>query len=252
VPLGFVQGFSFSPDGTRIAFGNLSPGFHPLAPAGGQIYLRDLVAGTTSLVSVNAAGTNSGRGGSLGPVFSPDGRSIAFTSSAGDLASGDANTCPTPSGSFFAPCRDVFVRDLEAGSTTLVSAPAGAPGGGAAVPSWDPAFAPDGRSLAFTSQATGFGPRDTNGAADVYVRDLRGGRTSLLSANAAGDDAGDGPSGPGFAWGLDGRRITFTSQASDLSVAGGMPDGNGVTDVYLGTHRPARPPEPPGLRADGG
>jgi Tol biopolymer transport system component len=311
VRLGFMQGFSFSPDGTTIAFGNLAPGFHPLAPTGGQIYLRDLaagatdlvsinpagtaggvrdstrpvfspdgrriafqsaandlgptdtsvcwenpqstsvchdvyvrdlVAGTTSLVSVNAAGTNSGRGGSREPVFSPDGRSIAFTSSAGDLVAGDASTCPTPSGSFFAPCRDVFLRDLVAGTTTLVSVPAGAPGGGPAVPSWAPAFSPDGRSLAFTSQATGFGPRDTNGADDVYVRDLRAGRTSLLSANAAGDDAGDGPSGPGFSWGPDGRRIAFASQAADLAAAGGVPDGNGVADIYLGTHRPARPP----------
>ena len=45
--------------------------------------MRDLTTGTTTLVSHDAAGTGSGNGSTvLRPAFSPDGRKVAFTSTA--------------------------------------------------------------------------------------------------------------------------------------------------------------------------
>ena len=69
-----------------------------------DIFVRDLVAGTTTLVSVS---TNGGpaNGASTDPVMTPDGRYVAFISSASNLVPGDTNGIP-----------DVFVRDLVAGT----------------------------------------------------------------------------------------------------------------------------------------
>ena len=62
------------------------------------------------MASVNRAGTDSGNNGSFDPVISADGRFVAFFSEASDLVATDTN------GSL-----DVFVRNLQKGTTTLVS-----------------------------------------------------------------------------------------------------------------------------------
>ena len=91
-------------------------------------------------------------------------------------------------------------------------------------------LSPDGTRIAFDSRAGDLGPRDTNAGDDVDVRDLATDTTTLVSANAAGDDSGNGDSGlPSFS--PDGQRIAFRSLASDL----GPTDGNGTFDVYVAT-----------------
>lgn len=55
-----------------------------------DVFVRDLSAGTTELVSVDTGG-DSDNGRSFGPVISADGSTIAFQSWASDLVSGDFN-----------------------------------------------------------------------------------------------------------------------------------------------------------------
>jgi len=74
-----------------------------------DIFVRDLQAGTNILVSV-AVGGGFANGASTDPVMTPDGRWIAFISAATNLVAGDTNGIP-----------DVFIRDLVAQTTTLVS-----------------------------------------------------------------------------------------------------------------------------------
>src|SRR5882672_10749136 len=62
----------------------------------------------------------SGSGNSFAPVFSGDGRSIVFVSQAKDLVSNGVAS----------PFLDVFVRDLTAGRTMLVTANTNGLGGG--------------------------------------------------------------------------------------------------------------------------
>ncbi len=64
------------------------------------------------LVSINAAGTGTGDGPSREPVISRDGRHVVFVSAATDLVPDATDTNGFD---------DVFVRDLRAGTTTLVS-----------------------------------------------------------------------------------------------------------------------------------
>jgi len=66
-----------------------------------DIFMRDLVAGTTMLLSINPQGTSSGNKLSSRPVLAPDGRTVAFQSFASDLVAGDYNNT-----------RDIFVVRL--------------------------------------------------------------------------------------------------------------------------------------------
>ena len=136
-----------------------------------DIFVRNLTAGTTALVSVAPDGTP-GNDASTDPVMTPDGRYVAFISSASNLVAGDTNGIP-----------DVFVRDLVLGTNYLVSV--GAVGANTIMAT--PVMTPDGRSVAFFSTATNLVsavPATTLG--EVYVRDRVAGITTWASTNAAG------------------------------------------------------------------
>jgi hypothetical protein len=138
-----------------------------------DVFIRDMVAGVTVLVS---AATNGGwaNGASQNSVLTPDGGKVVFVSAASNLVPGDTNGIP-----------DVFVRDWQAGVTTLASVGAIATNfsvlqGG----SDSPSITPDGRYVAFYSAATNLVPGLTNLGGDVYVRDLVG-ATSWWASVAA-------------------------------------------------------------------
>ncbi len=181
-----------------------------------DIYVRDLVAGTTTLVSVNGAGTDSGNSGSISPVISADGQVVVFVSEASNLSSTDTNGSS-----------DIYVRDLVAGTTTLVSVNgAGTDSGNSG--SFSPVISANGQLVAFFSSASNLGPTDTNGSSDIYVRDLVAGTTTLVSVNGDGSDSGNsGSSFPVIS--ADGRLVAFESYASDLWPT----DTNNSPDIYV-------------------
>ena len=75
-----------------------------------NVFLRDNMAQTTTLVSVNQAGTGGGNGDSFPTGISTNGQFALFESSASDLVANDTNNAS-----------DIFVRDVVNGTTTLVS-----------------------------------------------------------------------------------------------------------------------------------
>jgi Tol biopolymer transport system component len=75
-----------------------------------DVFVRDLVAGTNSIVSLDTNGFADANGNSFQPVISADGHYLAFSSYATNLVSNDTNNGSA-----------VFVRDLTAGVTALVS-----------------------------------------------------------------------------------------------------------------------------------
>lgn len=174
-----------------------------------DVFVRDLVANTTTLVSVNLAGTASGNNESGEPPREPgisaSGRFVVFTSLADDLVTNDGNGQ-----------RDVFVRDLAAGTTTLVSVAANGGGSGDG-PSGDAVISDDGGTVAFTSFAGNLVSNTTLRVQNVYVRDLRSGVTTLLSTVHNGAGGANAPSGNPKISG-NGRVVAFDSRASDLSV----------------------------------
>jgi Tol biopolymer transport system component len=158
------------------------------------------------------------------PVFSGNGRFVAFTSPAANLVDGDTNGV-----------RDVFVRDLLTRTTARVSV--GSDGHqGDENSDYSASLNYDGTLVAFGSQAgldsphantgcKGFFP--TEACTDIYLRDRTRGLTTVLSVAANGGAANNHSSDPRIS--ADGRFVVFTSAASNL-VPG---DTNGVVDVFL-------------------
>ena len=175
-----------------------------------DVFVRDLHTGTSVLVSVNRAGTGPGNGASQTPVISADGRFVAFASLASDLVDGDTNGLS-----------DVFVRDLVAGTTRLVSRAFGGTGsaGGA---SYRPAMSADGRWIAFESHATNLlAPEraavDVNGGqADVFVFDRQTETVQPVSIRTDGTRMGwESSTDPVVT--PDGRYVLFQSHANNLA-----------------------------------
>jgi Tol biopolymer transport system component len=165
-----------------------------------DIFVRDMVAGTTTLLSINQSGTSSGNGASSTPAMTPDGRFVAFVSTANDLVADDTNGIP-----------DVFVRDLQTAVTTLVSV--GAQPVTRARPYavvGSPVMTPDGRFIAFSSTASNLVTSPRPVAQEIYVRDLATGRTTWASTNVA-PTAGPASYGPMLS--DDGRYVAFKTAA---------------------------------------
>ncbi len=181
-----------------------------LAACAGSVYATP---GDTLVISLGPGGVL-GNLPSIAPSISGDATRVAFQSSASNLVAGDTNAKD-----------DVLVRDLTAGANAAASLNSGGAFGNDN--SGPCAISADGRYVAFSSLATNLTPGDTNALADVFVRDLLTGITTMVSLDAAGGPSNGASGTPAIS--EDGRYVAFESAASDL-VAG---DTNGVTDIFV-------------------
>jgi Tol biopolymer transport system component len=147
------------------------------------------------------------------PSISTDGRYVAFSSEVRDLVPGDTNR------KF-----DCFVLDRRTKKIRRVSL--GAQGQQGNGESSGAVISADGRYVAFSSTATNLVRRDTNGADDIFVRDLRAGTTRRVSLTVAGRQT-DGTSG-GPVLSADGRYLLYLSAARNL-----MPGAMGGADFHI-------------------
>ena len=171
----------------------------------------------TQLVSATPAGASADDAATFGrPQWSANGR-VVFTSASAKLVQGDTNGH-----------RDVFVRDIATGTTTLVSV--GLNGVPANNDSDDASISADGRYVAFGSLASNLVPGDSNGFSDVFVRDLQTSTTTRISIPAAGGQAnGHSAFGSPAMISAGGRYVAFSSTAQNL--APGKPDF--TREVYV-------------------
>jgi Tol biopolymer transport system component len=154
------------------------------------------------------------------PVISGDGKMVAFESAASNLEKPTVLGKATDTNK----ARDVFVRDLGAGTTTRVSvASDGKQGLGESV---RPSISADGRFVAFQSDAV-LQPDDTNKKTDVYLHDMGTGETSRISIGAAGAEGNAGSFSPSLS--ADGHLVAYWSNASDLVAD----DTNKTGDVFV-------------------
>src|SRR6266566_4232765 len=112
---------------------------------------------------------------------------------------------------------------IRAISITLISAAADGTQGNRW--SLDPVFSPDGTKVAFDSYASNLVPGDTNGANDIFIKDLITGAVTRVSTAADGTEA-NGGSGIGD-FSPDGSSLMFASDASNLvpnDTNGARPD----------------------------
>jgi Tol biopolymer transport system component len=225
------SGAAISGDGRQVAFvgyaRDLAPAYpydlyydydyeewrvdYPYTP---QVFLRDRTAGT-SLVSISSSGSGA-YGESGGPAISADGRYVAFWSHDEWLTYDAWNRMP-----------DYFVHDTVTKTTERVSlasaqptvnCPACARGHGG---TQTPAISADGRYVAFVSDSADLVPGDTNGSADVFVRDriaMKTTRVSVATSGAQADSASGAQSPPAIS--ADGTLVAFDSYATNLDAEG--------------------------------
>ncbi len=163
-----------STNGRYIAFVSDAPNLVPNDTNGcSDVFVRDLVAGSNILVSVAADGVSSATGLSLDPAISPDGRYVAFTSIATNLAGGTI----TGKG-------DIYVRNLATGSTTLASINLNGTGSGNGA-SLSPWISAGGKYVLFRSTSGNLnGSGAASGSINLYLRDIAAGITYALTTNA--------------------------------------------------------------------
>jgi Tol biopolymer transport system component len=201
---------------TRITDGNGGSAVGGLSADGRRLvfasYASDLVDGDTNNygdVFLYDADTQAitkltgGKGAGKSPSISADGHWIAFYSGAPNLVPDDKNHV-----------RDVFVYDVEAGTTRRIT------DGNAASQSTTSSISADGRWVTFYSDASDLVDGDTNNRTDVFLSDLQQGTTTRISQ---GNSHSLGPVISG-----DGRRLAFTSYASNLTPG----DVNAQADIF--------------------
>lgn len=252
---------SLSADGTKVAF--VSTATNLVAGdtnAGRDVFVKDLRTGAVVRATTRTGGAQVALGGKE-PSLSADGSRVAFTSFAPDLVDLDTNgqsdvfvktlatdvTVRASTGdqaggvvlsadglhvAFWQYARaqhvrDVYVTDLQNGKSVIASVRAD--GGKADDESSEPSLSADGSRVAFTSFATNLVPGDSNGAGDVFVKDLTTGAVTLASIKPKGRPGDFTSELPSLS--ADGASVAFMSFASNL-VAG---DTNHIEDVFVKT-----------------
>ncbi len=242
-----------SADGRYVAFCSLMENLVPgETPSNGAIFRRDLVAGTTELISggsapsisadgryvaysagwywglhvhdcdtgttervdVSSSGDPANAGLASTVAISGNGRFVAFDTFATNLVPGDTSNV------------DVFVHDRVTGRTERVSVSTnGIAGNGS---SYGAAISDDGRYVAFYSQASNLVPADADVQPDVFVHDRLTGRTEQVDVATDGSQ-GDAGSASYPSMSGDGRCVVFTSWAANFAPG----DTNGTGDAFV-------------------
>jgi Tol biopolymer transport system component len=173
--------------------------------------------GDTTLVSRRAADATAPANADSGPglAVSADGHYIAFESKASNL---DDAAQPGVT--------NIYKRDTQTGTTTLVSRMTGVDGAGADGDSAAPAISPAGRFIAFESVADNLSTADDNNVRNVFVRDTMFGTTTLVSQAPDGSAASGDSSHPSIS--ANGTMIAFDSTGHNLTAD----DTKTFTNVY--------------------
>ncbi len=194
---------SISSDGRYVAFYSGSTLTASDTYGGNDIFVRDTVANTTTQISMSSAGVG-GNGHSTSPRITPDGRYVAFVSSATNLEAGDTNNVG-----------DAFVRDTMLNTTTRVSYGVGGAQLDATVTALS--VSNDGQRIAFASRATNGLAGDTNNALDAFVRDRLTATTIMVSTSPLGEPSDLGirnATSPSLSG--DGHTVTFSSESRNI------------------------------------
>src|SRR5262245_28995202 len=175
-------------------------------------------------VSSSGAQGNRDSGDAHPPSVSADLRFVAFESDASNLVASDTNHAS-----------DVFVHDRTSGATVRVSVDSAGVEGDRT--SEQPSISMDGRYVAFVSFATNLVGGDSNGAADVFLRDRdpdgngifdeANATTTRISVKTGGVQSNGHSFGPSIS--ADGMKIAFFSFATNLVAS----DTNGDWDVFV-------------------
>jgi Tol biopolymer transport system component len=172
----------------------------------------------TTLVSRASGPAGVGANGDSGSgiAVSATGRFIAFESRAGNLS--DAAT---------AGVQNIYLRDTQTGTTTLISRASGPDGVVGDGDSSSPTISPVGRYVAFESSASNLTPDGGNSFKQIFIRDTFTNKTRLITRADDGTLANGDSSHPSVSGSA--HYVAFESDADNLSTE----DVDTVRNVYL-------------------
>ncbi len=213
---------SVTPDGRYVAFQSLARNLtsKPDQLDEWDVFVRDTRTGKTVKVSTGLKGAEAD-GTSVRPDITPDGRYVAFESTAGNLVKGDTTDLAT----------EIFVKDLKTGKTTRISKAQGPQEYGG---EYDPSISADGATIAFSSNRADLVKGDTNGSSDVFVWKRSTGRLTRVSVSSSGGQGGTGSYVPYS--GSENAQITANGktvvfQSGDDNLVKG--DTNNLSDIFV-------------------
>ncbi|MDX6586579.1 MAG: hypothetical protein QOI31_1052 [Solirubrobacterales bacterium] len=214
---------SISADGTTVGFQTTAMNLGGPLDGSGNVYVRELDANLTQLVSRESGQPGDGASGSSEEsAVSANGRYVAFRSSATELSNADSGSV------------DVFVYDRKEHTVQLVSRESQFTGGeGADNGSFAIDISDSGRYVSFRSSATNLSGVDLNAVIDVFVRDRTAKTTDLVSRVSGG---GAGADGDCFVPVISptGRYVGFLSIANNLSTEDDDAQQNAFSHDFLG------------------
>ena len=248
----------FSSDATNLVAGDSN--------GASDLFLKNLHSGTVTRVTTQSNGAPLAAGGNcLAGGMTPDGRVVTFNSNNAvfaknmqtgllSQASPPAGTVPQVTGFFGGAISDdgnkvvlltlpettyagayqfinvvparLMLRDLSNGSLVTLATDNGIVAQGEIVSNRF-AISPDGTRVAFVSSSASLVPGDTNGKADVFVRNLSDGTTVFASSTSDGVPAVTTVCCTAFYW-----NPTFVSN-TQLAFGTGQPGSLGETGLYL-------------------
>jgi Tol biopolymer transport system component len=193
-----------STDGNRVLFLSHAPNLVTNEELGPHLNLfaRDVFSDRTVLVSVSTNGHSGANASVTRYSVGSIGVHIVLETAASNLATNDTNDVS-----------DVFLQSFD-GRLQLISVNAAGTGPGNGR-SFNPLVSRYGERVIFESEASDLVANDTNGVADIFVREMRTRQTHLVSVNGAGTGPGNGPSGSPFLTEY-GAVVAFISRATDL------------------------------------
>jgi putative cell wall-binding protein/Tol biopolymer transport system component len=201
---------SFSSHGVRTATAATVAGLLLLAAGIDAARATQPGPGETQLISASSTGT-AGDADSSDAAISADGRFVAFSSKASNLGGAGGGA------------RQIYLRDLTTGVTTLVSA--GASGAGNA-DSTKPSISDDGGVVAYISRATNIAGPARSGISQVYTWTRATGVTSLETMNGALSPANAAVEQ--LALSGDGHSLAFSTPATNIT----SDDTRGVSQIF--------------------
>ncbi len=211
-----AESVSISADGSRVGFVSFSPLVPADADTENDVYMRDFSTNATTLASrANGPAGAVADQDAYDPMISGDGKRIVFDTDATNMGVAGGYD-------------QVFVREFASNKTILVSRDASAdPGVAGNDASEKGRISGDGQKVVFESRATNLDPADVATNRDIYVRDLAGNKTTLVSR--LGGLAGAVT--PGFKYSpaisADGKVVAFETDEQPIAPeAGAWPPGS--------------------------
>lgn len=218
------NGDSFAPviaaDGSAVAFESYSSNLVEQDKNGVRdIFIWHAATNKIETVSIGEGGKEA-NAESYEPTISGDGSLVAFTSTASNISLTEKGVSNN----------NVFLRDLQKGTTIMISIdPLAHKGGGGSKPS----ISFDGSRIAFYSHTATLVPNDNNGIWDIFLWDKNSAQLQRISLTADGKEREQGNESANRvvspAISGNGRYIAFATTASNM-VPG---DNNNFQDVFV-------------------